>query len=110
MLDMPEFMDEWDLARNCHLETQYLGRSLFGIVRKKGMCAPHTESSISSSRPPLGCPCKPKPDPHSYRKFNYNEDLNHPIPSSSETQILLIFIPIDEHDRALIDALAEQFN
>ena len=84
----------------CHLRLAYVSVGLFGIIRKKGLYATYSKTHLTNNPevPRRGRPRKPRPDPHSYRKFDYCEDL------SSNT----LSIPIDKTDQDYISELASR--
>ena len=100
-------LDEWDTAKNCHLRLIYLGRFLFGTVKRKGTYASHTPTTPVPKSPRRGRPKKPKTDPHGYRKFEYQEDLSQPIDKGEKPRDLLA-IPIDAEDRLVIAELSQR--
>ena len=74
-------MSEQEIIKACNLRLIYLGRSLFGIVRKKmslidEFLFPDEEPS-PPKKPRRGRPKKPRPDLFAYRRFRHTE----PVPT-----------------------------
>ena len=80
-IENSDSMSEQEIIKACHLRLIYLGRSLFGIVRKKmslidEFLYPDEEPS-PPKKPRRGRPRKPKQDLFAYRRFSHTE----PVPS-----------------------------
>ena len=129
-IENSDSMSEQEIIKACHLRLIYLGRSLFGIVRKKmslidEFLYPDEEPS-PPKKPRRGRPRKPKQDLFAYRRFSHTEPVPsgpivpHPpnvIPSTTSTLApvntvdvpAVSVLPIP-HDREDLDIIAELQN
>ena len=95
----------------CHLRLAYVGCGLYGIIRKKGYYATYSKAVPEPPKeapPRRGRPRKPKPDHHSYRKFDYHESPpTIPIPVDT-AKSSVVEIPLDESDILYMQELANR--